>query len=380
MISYFNHQYFNHPTIRQTILEHRGSDTLSKLMTTVKFDRNAPPLYTRKGTDSLLLKNGLADVPKFAMPDYNPIFNKSWKDITDQRCISLRNTHFDCPWIVLWSGGIDSTVVVAAIIKNLSRADLNNITIACTSACIWENPHFYFNHIKPNFKVVNSMETTLQEFEKQNVYIFDGEPADQLFGGLGVSLTTLYQNLDLLHKDIIKHSEVAIDFIANRTDRNFAEWYYHVLVSSAQSAGLDVNTLHELLWWSTFNNGWTTVKFRFILYTYSKWKNVKSAKPYIDKFVHWFDSDDYQQWAMNGRNVSEKIGTNMSDYKLAAKKYIYDVDHNKYYFKFKTKMASGDIFSTLTTASWCCVTDNWDLLNLEDHAEQIVSMLPNHLR
>jgi len=378
MILYFNHQSLRDSKIQQAIIEARGSDTLSKLLNFVKYNLSSPPMYSRKGTNLLPFKTDLINVPGFSMPDRVPDHNKSWDEITDQRCIHLRKNHFDRPWTVMWSGGIDSTNIVTALIKNLPRADLDNITIACTPISVWENPHFYFDYIKPNFKIVNSLETLYEDFNSQNVYTIGGEPADQLFGGLGISLSTLYQNIDLLHKDIVRHSGYAIDFIAAKTDRNFAEWYYNVLMTSAQSAGIPVTTLHDMAWWSTFNDQWITVKFRFVLVSYGKWKNIKNVKSYVDKFVHWYDSNDYQQWAMNRSNIEEKLGTTVSDYKLAAKKYIYELDKNKYYFKYKTKMASSDIFSSHLDSPWCCITDNWDILNLEEHQDLIVSLLPDH--
>lgn len=380
MILYFNPAYLKHPTIQHAIIENRGSNTLSKLANLNKINSAHSAIYSRKGINLLPFKNELIDVPGFAMPDYNPDYNMSWTEVTDQRCLGLRSTHFDRPWVVMWSGGIDSTVIVAAIIKNLPRADFDNITIACTAVSIWENPQFYFDHIKPNFKVVNSSDLLSHEFGSQDTYIINGEPADQLFGCLGGHLDSLYQNPDLLHTDIIKNKDCAIDFISDlTTDKNFAEWYYHVLLDNARSAGVPVSTLHGLMWWSGFNNAWVSVKFRIIFSFQGNWKNIKNAKSYVNKFVHWYDNNDYQQWSMNSNNRGEQLGNNASEYKLAAKKYIYSVDNNKYHFKFKTKMASADLIDISQPNHWCCVDDNWNLLNLRDHRDQIISMLPNHL-
>ena len=322
-------------------------------------------------------KNGLIDVPGFAMPDYVPNYNRTWTDITDQRCQDLRASHWDKPWIVLWSGGIDCTVVIAAIIKNLAQTDFDNITIACTAVSIWENPQFYFDYIKPNFKIVNSKEIFSGEGDSQGAYLIDGFPADQLTGCIGGYLDTLYQNPDVLHTNIIKNKDCAIDFFTDIADKNFAEWYYHVLVDNASSAGITLTTLHDLMWWSGFNNAWTSVKFGYLLQ--GKWAQLKNATHYIDKFVNWFDSNDYQLWSMNRDNAAEQLGANPSEVKLAAKKYIYSVDKNKYYLKFKTKMPSIELVNRKWNDHWCCIDNNWNLLNINDHKDQIISMLPDHL-
>ena len=377
MILYFNPVYLKHPTIQSVIIDHRGSNTLSKLANLNKIDKYHTAWYSRKGINLLPFKSELVNVSGFSMPDYNPDHNMSWFEVTDQRCLDLKSTHFDRPWTVLWSGGIDSTVIVASLIKNLDRADFDNITIACTSISIWENPKFYFDYIKPNFKVVNSTDLLFTDLENQNTYFIDGFPADQLTGCVGGYIDKLYQNPGLLHTDVIKNKNCAIDYIADRTDKKFAEWYYHVLVTNADSAGVPITTFHDFVGWSGFNPAWASVKLGFL--SHGSWKNLKNAKHYIDKFVNWYDSNDYQQWAMNGKNAGEKIGSGAADFKLIAKKYIYSVDNNSYYLKFKTKMASIDIYDRKLNEHWCCIDDNWNFLNLQEHKDQIISMLPDHL-
>jgi hypothetical protein len=377
MILYFNAAWLNHPAVKQTIIDYRGQDTFSRLTNLDKINPSHTAWYARKGVNLLPFKNRLMDVPGFAMPNYNADHNRSWTEITDQRCLDLRASHWDRPWTVMWSGGIDSTVIVAAMLKNLAPADLGNITIACTSLSVWENSKFYFDYIKPNFKVVDSAELLFKDFDSLDAYVINGEPADQLFG-IG-DLTSLYQNIDLFHTNIINNKDCAIDFIASRTDRLFAEWYYHVLLDSAASAGVSVTTLHDLIWWSVFNHAWCSVMFRFMAVTCGDWKNIKNAKSYINKFVPWYISDHYQQWAMNPSNIGEKIGTSAVGYKLAAKKYIYLINNDQYYLDFKTKVGSSDIFPTNRGGTWCCIDHNWNVLNLQEHQDQIISMLPDHL-
>ena len=376
MILYFNHQYLKHPTIQQIIIDNRGSDTLSNLLGVNKLNIAHSATYSRKGTNLLPFKYELTNVPGFDMPDYDPDYNRSWTEVTDQRCLDLRASHWHRPWVLFWSGGIDSTVIVAAIIKNLPRADFDNITIACNAVSIWENPQFYFDHIKPNFKIVNSKGIFLGD-NSQNAYLINSDPADQLFGCLGGYLDTLHQNPELLHTNIINNKDCAIDFFTNIVDKKFAEWYYHVLVTNANSAGVPATTLYDLMWWSGFNNAWASVKLGFL--TQGKRAQLKNAKHYIDEFINWFDSKDYQLWSMNRNNVAEQLGANPSEVKLAAKKYIYSVDNNRYYFKFKTKMPSIDMINRVWVDHWCCIDDQWNLLNLTDHRDQIISMLPDHL-
>jgi len=380
MILYFNAAWLNHPVVKQAIIDHRGPDTFSKLTNLDRVNQSHTAWYSRKGVNRLPFRNGLTDVPGFAMPDYNADHNWSWTEITDQRCLDLRTSHWNRPWIIMWSGGIDSTVIVASLIKNLSPADFDNITIACTSLSVWENPQFYHDYITPHFKVANSAELLSKDFDSLDAYVINGEPADQLFGCAGGYMNALYQNPESLHINIINNKDCAIDVLTRLTaDKKFAEWYYHVLVTNAASAGVTVKTLYDLLWWSGFNNAWSSVLLRFIAVTCGDWKNIKNAKSYIDKFVPWYISDHYQQWCMNPDNIGDKLGASVTEYKLAAKKYIYSVNKDQYYFDFKTKIGSSDIFPTNRSGPWCCIDHDWNLLNLQEHQDQIISMLPDHL-
>ena len=87
---------------------------------------------------------------KFLMPAYDKNFNKTYEDITDARTEDVRkliiekNTKF----AVAYSGGIDSTLVVASLIKNLTKEQLTNIYIYCDTASVIENPIFYKKFIQ----------------------------------------------------------------------------------------------------------------------------------------------------------------------------------------------------------------------------------------
>lgn len=312
------------------------------------------------------------------MPNVDPNFNKSWEQISDQRCLDLRKNNFDKPWTVLWSGGIDSTGVMASIVKNLSSADYKNITVACTTMSIWENPQFYFDYIKPNFRTVHSEWANSKEAIDQEGYTFTGNPADQLFGGMGMSPELIFQDPAVLQKNIIKHKDYAIDLISIKTDKKFAEWLCNAMIDNAASAGVEINTLHDMFWWSQFNCAWTAAKLRFL--HYGHWQNIKNAKLFLDKFVHWYDNDDYQSWSLHNHSAGQMLDQTAAEYKLAAKKYIYSLDHNRYYRQYKTKTGSSDYFSLERNRSpWCCIDHNWNLLDFENHADQIISMLPDHL-
>jgi hypothetical protein len=380
MILYFNHQYLDNTEI-QYLLQDIDQTLFETLLNFDRYERAAGGFYSRKGSNFLPTQYNIKNLPGFSMPDYDPNYNKSWAEVSDQRCQDLRKTHFDRPWTVMWSGGIDSTGIMAAIIKNLPKSDFENITVACSMLSIWENPQFYVDYIKPNFKVVSSEWATSKDaIEKEN-YIISGEIADKMFGGgsSGVATPNLIDQPGVLGKNIRIHKDHAVDFLAVRTNKKFAEWYYTVLVNNAASVGITLTTLHDLIWWSSFNNAWTSSKFEFL--NYGHWQNIKNLGVYFDRSVYWFDSPDYQSWAMSNHSLNLIVHQTAAKYKLDAKKYIYSVDQNEYYYKFKTKMSSGDIsYRNKKISPWCCIDQDLNLLNLTDNKDQILQLLPSHFR
>ena len=71
------------------------------------------------------------------LPEYDGTFTKTFGDVTDEQCQYWLREKTDRPWLIFWSGGIDSTVIVASILKNAGLADRENIYIACNRASIY---------------------------------------------------------------------------------------------------------------------------------------------------------------------------------------------------------------------------------------------------
>lgn len=383
MILHINQTQNNDPRI-QALLKDHGLDLTRIEKGRSQFDPGTPSLYNRYGKNTLPFKNGFQRFSGFAMPKFNPFFSKSWTQVTDERCIWFRKNKFDKKWIVAWSGGIDSTVILASIVKNIPRADFENIVVACNKFSVWENPKFFFDIIKPNFEIIESKKILdLQTLNDQN-YIIDGEPADQLFAG-GISQTMmLTKGPEYLQKDMIADGGALIEYIAN-TPRvsgqeppgmEFAEWYYDALVSNIKSTDIPIKTFHDVLWWSYFNFSWVSVKLRML--THGDYGTLENAKIYFDRMIHWFESDDYQLWAMNNNFLGTKYGFTVGEYKYQAKQYIFDVDKNPYYFKYKTKTHSGDYIWS-SNKKWYCITDDLRLLNRQDHWDIIKDLLPEHI-
>jgi hypothetical protein len=68
MILYFNAAWLNHPVVKQTIVDHRGQDTFSKLTNLDRINLSHTAWYSRKGANLLPFKNELIDSIKHSYP------------------------------------------------------------------------------------------------------------------------------------------------------------------------------------------------------------------------------------------------------------------------------------------------------------------------
>lgn len=369
-IIYVNQTQIDHPQI-QSLLQDFSQHDWKNFKQSRIFDTGTQSLYTRFGKNTLPFRNDIIKKPNFVIPEYQPSFNKSFDEVTDQRCLDLRANYFDKPWRVFWSGGIDSTTIVTSILKNLSVEDLKNIKIVCNRISIYENPRFFYQHILPNFEIIDSSIIDTPADMLQDNYLIDGELADQLFAG-GISQSMLLDSVDLAEKDL-SDTGLLVDYIARSTGKECAEWYVNVTLENINSVSIPVQTYHDFFWWTFFNFSWVSVKMRTMQH-----QSVKSCKDYIEQYLHWFDHDQYQLWAMSANQRGLKYDQHPGDYKIAAKEYIYSFNKDQYYRYFKTKSHSDSRFVDRDT-SWFCMLDDYTRLSLDHDLEQILHLLPDHV-
>lgn len=337
------------------------------------FDSGTHSLYVRNGSNNLPFDNSIVNLMSWQIPRYDPHYSVSFSEITDRRCRDLRASRFDRPWVVYYSGGIDSTGIVCSILKNLPKADLDNITIACNPSSIYENPKFFFTHIQPNFRLLSSAEIIDRE-TSDRYYYFNGEPADQLFAG-SIAQSMALRNPEALSKNCVTDPDDLITYIGQKVDPDFGIWYYETVLENLQSSDVPVETYHDFFWWTFFNHSWVSVKFRLMLI--AAWDRTGSARPYLENFVNWYDTEDYQRWAMVSNTIGKKYGADVGEYKKTARNYIYQFNKDPYYHRFKTKTSSASHFGP--NRDWFCMLDDFTLLNLTDHLAIIKQLLPGHI-
>ncbi|MEI8195368.1 MAG: hypothetical protein WCI73_05615 [Phycisphaerae bacterium] len=271
--------------------------------------------------------------------------DKSFAEITDLTA----QTYIDKNVAVCWSGGIDSSLIVAALYKH-------NIDFQVTvthDRCKAENPDMY-EWVLKNCKVIDLDEATyfnnLYDHVKSGGSIVSGDPADQLFPSIRYNLLPgvepqkgLYKknmgygdNLKLFtqtysdeyfYNNIIERIKINCDLVSEKftLPDSFSEEVTRFVIRRLLLSNIHLKHYYQLKWLIKF-----TFKYKQNLQRVSKMVEkyfTNNDRDPVD-FVQYdvFDTLEYQSWAWTNldKNFETQSLTALT-YKMDAKQYIADV-------------------------------------------------------
>jgi hypothetical protein len=305
-------------------------------------------IRARSGTFANPWQSGKSEV--CAPPPFTTIPDRL-SDLLDQRAVELyaiaksQNKRV----LIMWSGGIDSTVVVSSFIKNLSVADLDNVSILLTMNSITENPDFYQSHISGRIHCMPYLDYVVNKENLNKYMLLHGDPADCLFGPstamfadlipTGDHLKPFKDNVNLIAKSIDRKS---LKVIKQHRVEGFGNWYANKITNNLlEVAPPGVDTISDWWWWHYYNFKWEFSIWRYVFRRkcggYEKEPLSESdIKQIVDHT--YFNTPKFQQWSYT--NLKNHIQTDLKSHKLQARQYIYELDHNQLYFNRKTKFES----------------------------------------
>ncbi len=224
---------------------------------------------------------------------------------------------------VLWSGGIDSTAALIAIIKAAAERDvLNQVQVVLSMDSVLEYPDFYLNHIHESLAIRPMLQSVSSSLEAQSLTV-TGEHGDQLFGS---QLLRLWVQRGLAAEP---WRDVLPLVVVHRTRRLRAvKPLLAYLEPVLLSAPVPIVTLFDALWWLNFTLKWQDVSLRLIARTGA------DAFDHHASMTHFFRTDPFQQWAMA---YPHRTVNAWNDYKQAAKRYIFEFTGDENYFLCKEK-------------------------------------------
>jgi hypothetical protein len=237
---------------------------------------------------------------------------------------------------LMYSGGIDSSVMVVAFIELLGiESAVKKIKIILNHESIVENLEFWSEFIRPNFTVVNS----LNYRPDANSITVLGELNDQLFGSDLIRSIYAYGGNKAINSPATFGN--LYDFLDKRTEMSdySKEIWTNILLSNIKSCPVSDKTLCDVVWWYNFIFKWTNVKYRYAMYTDVLY-NPEIIK---NNIINFFDSVDFQLWSMNNKEPKH-LGT-IESYKHTAKQMFVDITGLTNYMKKVKKNSLENLLS-----------------------------------
>jgi hypothetical protein len=243
----------------------------------------------------------------------SPSFKKNWEDCCATRAQELLELDREKYWFA-YSGGIDSTCMLSAILQYWPEKELRKIAIVLSHHSIEENPYFFDKHVA-KLRLINSLRPISEMLLKSKALLITGELGDQLFGAdiLGPACQALGD--EILQKDYRDFAPKIVDIYTGVQGSGKAIFeHFHPIV---QESPFPIRNNHDFFWWINFSQKWQHVKFRN--YEMTDW-NLQAR--YGTHVVAFYDSLDFQRWSLNNHDL--KIQKTWNSYKFTAKQFITD--------------------------------------------------------
>ncbi|MCS5590598.1 MAG: hypothetical protein NZ824_11600 [Candidatus Thioglobus sp.] len=269
----------------------------------------------------------ISELPE--IPDYKVDYHKVCDDKAIEILDECRRDNKDLR--VSWSGGIDSTNALSAILKHWDSYPEVDLVVCLNQKSIDEYPWFYekylgaFNKIKILMGDVQEL-AHLGENEAlglnmakdvgngKDYVIVTGELGDQVFGAK-ILINDIKENGTdgLVNKPYEEVFSPDINtFIKPLVDAMPKDW--------PRDCG---NVMH----WLNFTLKWQWCQLRMFMMYPIEYK----------KYRHFYDSDGFQQWTMQNDMSVKMPNYDLKRYKEVAKRYIADYTGDEVYFVNKEK-------------------------------------------
>jgi len=289
--------------------------------------------------------------------------NLTLSDIMLQRATELWSV--GKPINVLWSGGIDSTAALVALM--ITNSDwINGLRIITTQHAITEEYPRFYNELllNANVTIVEGGQLLTRDSYLPNQLYVTGDIADQLFGfGFSqqyvgtfdkttarVPLVNIRRELFNRTKTIGESRKAAATRWPSLNRNQTTPMLIHELLQPKQlthlvteevflawldlhlaRAPFNIVTVLDMLWWLNFTLKWSEKKYRLV--------GVLGDSTMEDSTAVFFDTPEFEWWSMN--HHSEKlIGDDWKTYKQPLKDFIFSFNGDEEYRLNKMKEVS----------------------------------------
>jgi len=242
--------------------------------------------------------------------------------------------------IIWWSGGIDSTALLVAMIRTSTPDRMRLVKVGLNQRSIAEYPSFFDKYVK-KLPFIFVSHNDGQQIDLTSVHI-TGEIGDQIFGSDYLQACFNGGGRNFIGK---KHFDGNIDapwqdvmslFVRDQLkERDLPASYKAPMMETYEKLNtgspIEINSLFDFWWWSNFNLKYTHVANRLQLNT----SDIPTASKRVKAF---FDTEEFQRWSI--ANHDKKIKNTWKSYKYPLKRFVYNFNKDIDWFKHKTKVQS----------------------------------------
>jgi hypothetical protein len=256
------------------------------------------------------------------------------------------------PINILWSGGIDSTAALVALM--LYRApDDPPVKVIFNSNSVEEYPE-YADFIAKNYNYFfcrDSSDYRYATYWAEGEMLTSGDCGDQLLGSrralqLGLSFDDNWTNW-FHDPDLILHGYDAFPpAIRSVYSRNqIASILSEEVPSIVESSLIKINNLFDFYWWCNFRFKYHAVRWKILTYI-----DGSALQPWMVKnYSPFYNSRALQRWSCLNHNLKHE-GTELS-YKAVLRSWIVNnLQHSSYAFKRKESSMPRITYETCTTS------------------------------
>jgi hypothetical protein len=291
--------------------------------------------------------------PQYIAPEFKFI-NERLNELLDLRALKIHHNSlkYNKRIAIMWSGGIDSTLVLTAFLKNISLADQKNIIVILDTNSILENFNFYSKYINNKLECLHYQSLELTENFLDKHILLHGDPGDCLFGpsspmyryfiNRGEHLQPWRNHLDRMAELLEPNASHGIHA------PGFGRWYVDKITRNLEESGQAdyVSTIADWWWWTYYNFKWEFSCQRPFFYVRKNFTSnipTTQVKEYAENV--FFNTDKFQLWSYS--NLKSHIVQNFSSitHKEQAKNYIFEFTKDYDYLKNKKK-------TDATPANW----------------------------
>jgi hypothetical protein len=291
-------------------------------------------------------------LPKYKLIQYDSTYTGTFSEASDSQAMDYarRIDENNEKFAIMYSGGIDSTIITTALIKNLTKEQLKNVAICTSVQAVVENPNYWRKFIFGKFKIIDSMINKYDMLLEQGYTPVTADDGDCIHGTvLGLNFyhaweqkighkltaeqrTHVRNNLHKLsdkdtHFSVFEDALVAYFQYGDTSlfpiptnpnpDPMFGRKLYDKYALNAKTASCPVISLHDFFWWLIFNVKMINCGVRGAMYYNDRYDMEKA----INKIENWYLWPAYQQWSMNNNNNGQKIGFGAGTYKKVARDF-----------------------------------------------------------